>query len=386
MAAMRLNIPTVFVSGGPMEAGKVRHAGDAGREDRRRRPRWWPWASPRPPRRDIDELERAACPTCGSCSGMFTANSMNCLTEALGPGAARQRHAAGHARRPRGSCSWTPARLIVELCRRHYQRGRRQRAAARDRHATRLRERDAAGRRDGRLHQHRAAPAGRRARGRRRLHAGRHRPHLARDAAPVQGVAVDAAVSRRGRAPRRRHHGHPGRARTASACSTWTCPACTRRACARRWQQWDVARTPSTRRVAHFYRAAPGGVPSQTAFSQAERYPSTRPRPRRRLHPRRGACLLAATAGLRCSTATCRRTAASSRPRASTRASCSSTAPRSCSRARTPRRSASRPARCSRATWWSSATKARAAGPACRRCSRSRGLLKWPRARTRSAR
>jgi dihydroxy-acid dehydratase len=82
MAALRLNIPTVFVSGGPMEAGKVR-LGDAevkvdlisamviaGR----------PSAS----EGDVERVERSACPTCGSCSGMFTANSMNCLVEALG--------------------------------------------------------------------------------------------------------------------------------------------------------------------------------------------------------------------------------------------------------------------------------------------------------------
>jgi dihydroxy-acid dehydratase len=78
MAAMRLNIPTVFVSGGPMEAGvyhkekvdlidaMVRSADKAVSDD------------------DITELEQVACPTCGSCSGMFTANSMNCLNEALG--------------------------------------------------------------------------------------------------------------------------------------------------------------------------------------------------------------------------------------------------------------------------------------------------------------
>jgi dihydroxy-acid dehydratase len=78
MAAMRLNVPAVFVSGGPMEAGIVGSkrydlidamvmAADAAVSDR-----------------EIAELETAACPTCGSCSGMFTANSMNCLTEALG--------------------------------------------------------------------------------------------------------------------------------------------------------------------------------------------------------------------------------------------------------------------------------------------------------------
>ena len=78
MAAMRLNIPAIFVSGGPMEAGKIgdesidlidamiESADDAVSDDR------------------ISQLEKLACPTCGSCSGMFTANSMNCLNEAIG--------------------------------------------------------------------------------------------------------------------------------------------------------------------------------------------------------------------------------------------------------------------------------------------------------------
>ncbi|GAB49909.1 dihydroxy-acid dehydratase [Mobilicoccus pelagius] len=82
MAALRLNIPTIFVSGGPMEAGKITVADGtrsldlidamiAGGDDT-------------VPDSEVDALENAACPTCGSCSGMFTANSMNCLTEALG--------------------------------------------------------------------------------------------------------------------------------------------------------------------------------------------------------------------------------------------------------------------------------------------------------------
>ena len=83
MAAMRLNIPTIFVSGGPMEAGKVvvtrRNGGAVDLID----------AMIVAARRqlsdaEVAEVERSACPTCGSCSGMFTANTMNCLTEALG--------------------------------------------------------------------------------------------------------------------------------------------------------------------------------------------------------------------------------------------------------------------------------------------------------------
>ena len=82
MAAMRLNIPTVFVSGGPMEAGKaVVHGKETALDlvDA-----MIAAASPDEDDETVATLERSACPTCGSCSGMFTANSMNCLTEALG--------------------------------------------------------------------------------------------------------------------------------------------------------------------------------------------------------------------------------------------------------------------------------------------------------------
>jgi len=122
MAALRLNIPSVFVSGGPMEAGKVKppslggkvvHAdlidaivqsADAAVSDA-----------------DVEEYERSACPTCGSCSGMFTANSMNCLTEALGlslPGNGTL--VATHA--DRKALFVRAGRLIVELCKRYYEK------------------------------------------------------------------------------------------------------------------------------------------------------------------------------------------------------------------------------------------------------------------------
>ena len=122
MAAMRLNIPVVFISGGPMEAGKVLKvvdgkqkiikldlvdamikAGDSSVSDA-----------------DVAEIERSACPTCGSCSGMFTANSMNCLTEALGlalPG--NGTIVATHA--DREQLFLRAGNLIVELAKRHYE-------------------------------------------------------------------------------------------------------------------------------------------------------------------------------------------------------------------------------------------------------------------------
>ncbi|MDM3887371.1 dihydroxy-acid dehydratase [Pseudomonas sp. BCRC 81390] len=115
MAALRLNIPVIFVSGGPMEAGKTKLAShgldlvdamviaaDASASDEK-----------------VAEYERSACPTCGSCSGMFTANSMNCLTEALGlalPGNGST--LATHA--DREQLFLTAGRTIVELCKRYY--------------------------------------------------------------------------------------------------------------------------------------------------------------------------------------------------------------------------------------------------------------------------
>ena len=116
MAAMRLNIPVVFVSGGPMEAGKTKLAdhkldlvdamvvaADDSVDDE-----------------TVAEYERSACPTCGSCSGMFTANSMNCLTEALGlsqPGNGSL--LATHADREK--LFRRAGSLVVELARRYYE-------------------------------------------------------------------------------------------------------------------------------------------------------------------------------------------------------------------------------------------------------------------------
>ena len=118
MAAMRLNVPVVFVFGGPMEAGKVKwagkiiavdlidamiKAGDQNVSDA-----------------EVESFERSACPTCGSCSGMFTANSMNCLTEALGlslPG--NGTIVATHA--DRKELFLRAGRTVVELCKRHYE-------------------------------------------------------------------------------------------------------------------------------------------------------------------------------------------------------------------------------------------------------------------------
>lgn len=115
-AAMRLNIPCIFVSGGPMEAGKTKLsenkldlvdamviAADPNADDKK-----------------VEEYERSACPTCGSCSGMFTANSMNCLTEALGlslPGNGSL--LATHA--DREQLFLNAGRMIVDITKRYYE-------------------------------------------------------------------------------------------------------------------------------------------------------------------------------------------------------------------------------------------------------------------------
>src|SRR5579859_3567566 len=114
IAAMRLNIPTVFVSGGPMEAG---------RGPGRRLDLIDPMvasADPSVSDETLAQLEEAACPTCGSCSGMFTANSMNCLTEAIGlalpgNGTTLATHTARRHLFDRAG------RLVVELTRRYYE-------------------------------------------------------------------------------------------------------------------------------------------------------------------------------------------------------------------------------------------------------------------------
>ena len=117
MAAMRLNIPAVFVSGGPMEAGKVVLDGKEVALDLV--DAMVVAADDKVSDADVEAIERAACPTCGSCSGMFTANSMNCLTEALGlslPGNGST--LATHADRQR--LFEEAGRLIVDLCNRYY--------------------------------------------------------------------------------------------------------------------------------------------------------------------------------------------------------------------------------------------------------------------------
>ncbi|MGO2515091.1 MAG: dihydroxy-acid dehydratase, partial [Corynebacterium variabile] len=121
-AAMRLNIPVVFVSGGPMEAGKAVVVDGVAHAPTDLITTISASANDQVTQQGLLTVEQAACPTCGSCSGMFTANSMNCLTEALGlslpgNGSTLATHAA------RKQLFSEAGRLVVDLCRRYYGEG-----------------------------------------------------------------------------------------------------------------------------------------------------------------------------------------------------------------------------------------------------------------------
>ncbi len=270
MAAMRLDIPAVFVSGGPMEAGKVRAPGGSLKVDGVAT--MVAMGNPDTPQSEIDELERAACPTCGSCSGMFTANSMNCLTEALGlslPGNGTV--VATHA--DRRQLFLDAARLVVELCRRHYEENDPSvlpRAIASRRAFENAMRMDVAmgGSTNTVLHLLAAA------------HEGgvdftladidrisRTTPHLCKlspssplwhveDVHRAGGVmGILGELARLGLLDLDVHSVHSPTLRESLA-------------------NWDVRAGSPSPALETFFRAAPGGVPSQTAFSQAERYPS----------------------------------------------------------------------------------------------------------------
>ncbi len=119
MAALRLNIPTVFVSGGPMEAGKLTTNGKTKAVDVV--DAMVIAANPNISDKEVEDYEKQACPTCGSCSGMFTANSMNCLVEALGlglPGNGTLLATHGDRR----NVFLEAARTVVSLAKRYYEK------------------------------------------------------------------------------------------------------------------------------------------------------------------------------------------------------------------------------------------------------------------------
>ncbi|GAB2983803.1 dihydroxy-acid dehydratase [Nocardioides montaniterrae] len=120
LAALRLNIPVVFVSGGPMEAGQTGTTAEGNVEKLDLVDAMVAAVTESVSDAKLDTIERSACPTCGSCSGMFTANSMNCLTEAIGlslPGNGST--LATHSKRR--ALFEEAGRLVVELCKRYYE-------------------------------------------------------------------------------------------------------------------------------------------------------------------------------------------------------------------------------------------------------------------------
>ena len=269
MAAMRLNIPTVFVSGGAMEAGKAVIKGSLQSLDLI--DAMVIAADDSYSDAEVAAVERAACPTCGSCSGMFTANSMNCLTEALGlalPGNGTV--LATHA--DREGLFRQSGRLIVELARRWYEqddaralpRNIANRAAFSNAMSLDI---AMGGSTNTVLHLLAAAREG-----------GvdftmadidrlsRQVPWLCKVAPAASDVHIEN-VHRAGGVM-----AILGELDRAGLLDT-TLPVVHAPTLADALAYWDVARAPDER-VQTFYRAAPGNVPTQRAFSQSRRWES----------------------------------------------------------------------------------------------------------------
>ncbi len=268
-AAMRLNIPTIFVSGGPMEAGKTKlagvsvkldlidpmiKAGDTSVSDE-----------------DLLQMERSACPTCGSCSGMFTANSMNCLTEALGlslPGNGTV--LATHA--DRRELFLEAGRRIVDLAKRRYDKDDESvlpRSICNKTAFENAMTLDIA--------------------------MGGSTNTVLHILAAAQEGAVDFTMADIDRLSRR----SPNICKVAPSTDEYhvedvhraggimailgeldrgglidtSLPTVHSETLAVALDQWDVMRDPSAE-VIEFYRAGPAGIPTQVAFSQAERWPT----------------------------------------------------------------------------------------------------------------
>jgi dihydroxy-acid dehydratase len=266
MAALRLNIPAVFVSGGPMEAGKVLVGGKMKALDLI--DAMVAAADDHVSAEEVATIERSACPTCGSCSGMFTANSMNCLTEALGlalPGNGSM--LATHADRKRLFVE--AGHLIVDLARRYYDEDDvtvlpRAIASFKAFENAMTLDISMGGSTNTVLHLLAAAHEGgidftmrdidrlsRRAPVLCKVAPAKADVHL-EDVHRAGGVmAILGELDRAGLI----HTGAP----VVHAASLLDA-----------LERWDVRRTQSAA-TAEFYRAAPGGVPTQTAFSQNAR-------------------------------------------------------------------------------------------------------------------
>ena len=267
MAALRINIPTVFVSGGPMEAGKVTIKGKTRSVDLI--DAMVAAADTSVSEADVEVIERSACPTCGSCSGMFTANSMNCLTEALGlalPG--NGSIVATHA--DRRDLFVKAGHLIVDLARRYYEKDDK-RALPREIASFKAFENamtlDIAmgGSTNTVLHLFAAAYEGEVPFTMADIdRLSRKVPVLCKVAPSVADVHLED-VHRAGGVM-----AILGELNRAGLLTT-DLPVVHSETLASALTSWDVKQT-SNEKVMGFYRAAPGGVPTQTAFSQKERY------------------------------------------------------------------------------------------------------------------
>lgn len=267
MAALRLNIPVIFVSGGPMEAGKVILDGTEKALDLV--DAMVMAADDKVSDQDVADVERSACPTCGSCSGMFTANSMNCLTEALGlalPGNGSL--LATHA--DRKDLFLRAGRQIVEIAKRYYEQDEEQllprniATLAAFKNAMTL---DIAmgGSTNTVLHLLAAAHEGevdftmadidklsRNVPVLCKVAPAKNDVHM-EDVHRAGGImAILGELDRANLLDRSVHSVHAASLSDAL-------------------DRWDVMRT-NDEAVHEFYRAAPGGVPTQTAFSQSRRY------------------------------------------------------------------------------------------------------------------
>lgn len=267
MAAMRLNVPAVFVSGGPMEAGKTRLAGQEVKVDLV--DAMMKAADTSVSDEDVANIERSACPTCGSCSGMFTANSMNCLTEALGlslPGNGTT--LATHADRER--LFLEAGRLIVDISKRFYEKGDDSvlpRSVANKKAFTNAMALDIAmgGSTNTILHLLAAAEEGEVDFKMKDIdELSRRVPNLCKVAPSVDKYHVED-VHRAGGVP-----AIMGELARGGIIDTST-PLIHSNNWDDALAQWDIALDP-TDDVKTFWRAGPAGIPTQVAFSQATRW------------------------------------------------------------------------------------------------------------------
>jgi dihydroxy-acid dehydratase len=267
MASLRINIPTVFVSGGPMESGKIVLKGKKRAVDLI--DAMVAAADTSVSDADVEVIERSACPTCGSCSGMFTANSMNCLTEALGlalPGNGSV--LATHA--DRKSLFVEAGHLIVDLARRHYEQDDakvlpREIASFTSFENAMTLDIAMGGSTNTVLHLLAAAHEGQVPFGMSDIdRLSRKVPVLCKVAPSVQDVHMEDV-----------HHaggimGILGELDRAGLIKT-SVPTVHATTLADALDRWDIVRT-SSEKVRTFYKAAPGGVPTQVAFSQDRRF------------------------------------------------------------------------------------------------------------------